>query len=176
MAELVGVISGAVTIGALSVNVAMSVAKLKSYWDLLEDTPEDVRRLIEQLEILSLILNEIKDDQTQNPISNLLLDNASLSKCLENCKKAANRLRQLTDDMGNSIDTSRQFKKKWASAKVPLKKDKIEKFKLELESAIRFLSLSHDSYTRCVLRSFSGLCPFLSYRYGSFSKPDLLVR
>jgi hypothetical protein len=103
MAELVGVISGAITIGALAVNVAMSVAKLKSYWDLLEDAPEDVRRLIEEIEILSLILDDIKDDQTQNPVSNLLLDNASLSKCLENCKKAANRLRRLTDDMGIAL-------------------------------------------------------------------------
>jgi hypothetical protein len=62
MAELVGAISGAITIGALTANVAMSVAKLKSYWDQLEDAPEDVRRLIEEIEILSLILDDIKDD------------------------------------------------------------------------------------------------------------------
>jgi hypothetical protein len=152
MAELVGVISGAVTIGALAANVATSVAKLKSYRDQLENAPEDVQRLIEEIEIFSLVLDEIKDDQARNPVSSLLLDNTSLSKCLENCERAADRLRRLTDQMGDSIDTSDRLKKKWKSAKVLLKKDKIEKFKLGLESAIRLLSLSHQSYTRYFLR------------------------
>jgi hypothetical protein len=161
MAEVVGVISGAVTIGALAANVAMSVAKLKSYWDQLEHAPEDVRRLIEEMEILSIVLDEIKDDQAQNPVSSLLLDNTSLSRCLENCARAADKLRRLTDEMGNSIDTSHRLKKKWESAKVLLKKDKIEKFKLELESAIRLLSLSHQSYTRYVLRLFTAFFNFI---------------
>ena len=148
MAELVGAISGAVTIGALAANVAMSVARLKSYWDQLEDVPEDVQGLIEEIKILSVVLDEIKDDQKQNPMSSLLLDNSSMSRCLENCERAADKLRKLTDEMGNSIDTSHQLKKKWGSAKVLLRKNKIERFRLELESAIRLLSLSHQSYTR----------------------------
>jgi hypothetical protein len=139
--------------------VAVSVAKLKSYWDLLEDAPEDIQRLIEEVEILSLILDDIKDDQVQNPISSLLLDGTSLSRSLQHCKMAADRLRLLTDDMGSSIDTSHHLKKRWASAKVLLKKDKIKKFKVELESATRLLSLSHQNYTRYLTNVFKGLSP-----------------
>jgi hypothetical protein len=161
MAELVGAISGAITIGALAANVAMSVAKLKSYWDLLEDAPEDIQRLIEEIEILSLILDDIKDDQEQNPISSLLLDGTSLSRSLQHCKMAADRLRLLTDDMGSSIDMSHHLRKRWAYAKVLLKKDKIKKFKVELEGAIRLLSLSHQSYTRYLTSVFKGPSPFV---------------
>ncbi len=106
MAELLGTISSAIAIRSLAANVAVTVAKLQSYWDLLGDAPEDFRRPIEETEILSLILDDIKDDQAQNPISSFLLDGTALSRSLEYCDRAAEGLQQLTDDMGNSIDTS----------------------------------------------------------------------
>lgn len=79
MAEAIGIISGAITIGALATNVAMSVAMLKSYWGQLEDAPKDIKGLIDEIEILSLILDDIKDDQRRNPVSSLLLDDTSRS-------------------------------------------------------------------------------------------------
>ena len=63
------VVASSITIGALAVNIANSVVKLKNCWDSIQDAPEDVQFLIERVELLSQILRDIEDDQTQNSIS-----------------------------------------------------------------------------------------------------------
>ena len=84
-------------------------------------------------------------------MSSKLLDDSTASKCLKTCKAAADRLRQLTEKMAMSIDTSRQLKRKLISAKVVLKKDKILKYEKELQSCISLLQLSHEIYMMSVL-------------------------
>ena len=145
------VVASSITIGALGVNIANSVVKLKKCWDSIQDAPEDIQFLIERVEILSQILRDVEEDQKQNSMSSMLLDESTASKCLKTCKAAADRLRQLTEKMATSIDTSRQLKRKWISAKVVLKKDKILKFEKELQSCISLLQLSHEMYTRSVI-------------------------
>ena len=157
------VVASSITIGALAVNVANSVVKLKNCWDSIQDAPEDIQFLIERVEILSQILRDVEEDQTQNSMSSMLLDESTASKCLKTCKAAADRLRQLTERMATSIDTSRRLKRKWISAKVVLKKDKILKFEKELQSCISLLQLSHEMYTRSV--RFTPVSYYLLFRY-----------
>ena len=147
MADVIGVISGGITIAALAAQVTSSVAKLKQYWDLIQDAPEEIRYLIEEVEDLSLLLADIEEDQIRNPISSIILDITSASRCLDHCKRGADRLRELVEDLGANLNSSNNLKKKWGSAKVLLRKDKIEKYKTDLERAVRLLSLSHQCYT-----------------------------
>ena len=144
------VVASSITVGALAVNVAKSVVKLKEYWDSIQDAPEDIHFLIERVDTLSQILRDVEEDQTQHSMSSKLLDDSTASKCLQTCKAAADRLTQLTEKMAMSIDTSRQSKRKWISAKVVLKKDKILKFEKELQFCLSLLQLSHETYTRSV--------------------------
>ena len=144
------VVASSITVGALAVHVANSVVKLKQCWDSIQDAPKDIHFLIERVDLLSQILRDIEEDQTQNSMSSKLLDDSTASKCLKTCKAAADRLTRLTEKMAMSIDTSRQLKRKWISAKVLIKKDKILKFEKELQSCISLLQLSHDMYTRSV--------------------------
>ena len=148
MAEVLGVVASGISIANLVAQIANSVTKLKSYWDELQEAPEDIRLLIEEIEDLYLLLYHIEDDQRRNPMSSKFLDNASASRCLEHCKRGADSLRKLTDDLGSDINAPDRFRRKWASAKVVFKKDKIEKYKARLERAIRLLTLSHQCYTR----------------------------
>lgn len=151
MAEVVGVVASGVTIGALATGITSSIIKLKSYWDQGQDAPADVHDLIEELEDLSYLLADIEDDQRQNPVSSLILDSTSTSRCLQHCKQGADRLKELTDSLCADLDASNKIKRKWASAKVVLEKNQIDRYKSKLERVIRLLSLSHQLYTRWVL-------------------------
>jgi hypothetical protein len=148
MAEVVGVIASGVSIGCLVTQIGSSIIKLKGYWDEVQEAPEVVHALIENIEDLHSLLADIEDDQTRNPISALLLDVNSRSKCLTHCRKAAGRLEKLLDNLRADIDTSRRIRKKWAGAKVLLNKDKLGRYKIELERTMRLLSLSEQAYTR----------------------------
>ena len=152
------VVASSITIGALAASIAKSVVKLKACWEAIQDASEDVHFLVKRVELLSLVLRDIQDDQTQNPVSRLLLDGSTVSTCLEICKAAADRLGQLVDKMATSIESPRQLKKKFASVKVVVKKNRIERFEAELQSCISLLQLSHETYTRSVSRFRITLC------------------
>ena len=152
MAELVGVISSGIGIATLAAQITDSVIKLKSYWDQLKDASEDLQLLIEEIEDLNLLLSEIEKDQQRNPLSSRLLGSTAASKCFEHCKRGADRLKELTTELGLEIKAGGRWKKRWASAKVVLKKDRLEKYRSRLERASRSLSLAHQIYTRFVTR------------------------
>ena len=152
------IVASSITIGALAASIAKSVVKLKACWDAIQNASEDVHFLVKRVELLSLVLRDIQDDQTQNPVSSMLLDGSTVSTCLEICKAAADRLGQLADNMATSIESSHQLKKKCASVRVVVKKNRIEKFEVELQSCISLLQLSHETYTRSVPRFRIPLC------------------
>ena len=144
------IVASGITIGALAASIAKSVVKLKACWEAIQDASDDIHFLVKRVELLSLVLRDIQDDQTQNPVSGLLLDGSTVSTCLETCKAAADRLGQLADKMATSIESSRQLKRKCASVRIVVKKNKIERFEAELQSCIVLLQLSHETYTRSV--------------------------
>jgi len=150
MAEVLGVLASGISVGTLAAQIVNSVTKLKSYWDEIKEAPEDIKLLIEEIEDLQLLLTEMEEDQRGNPMSSMILDSSSASKCLSLCKRGADTLKLLVEDLGADIEAPARLKRKWASAKVVLKKDKIEKYKSRLGSAIRLLSLSHQYYTTWV--------------------------
>ena len=116
----------------------------------MSDAPEETKLLIEEIEDLNLLLTEIETDQQRNPFSSTVLKSSATSRCLQNCKKAADRLKELTNDLRTELNISSTTRKKWACAKLVLKKDKVSRYKSRLESTIRLLTLSYQIYTRLV--------------------------
>lgn len=150
MAEVLGIVASGISVGTLAAQIVNSVTKLKSYWNEIKEAPEDIKLLMEEIEDLQLLLTEMEQDRSRNPMSGTILEPSSASKCLSLCKRGAATLKQLADDLGADIDASSRLKRKWTSAKVVLKKDKIVKYQSRLGSAIRLLSLSHQCYTTWV--------------------------
>jgi len=152
MAELVGVIASGISIGALVAQIGSSIIKLKGYWDEIQEAPETVRDLIDDIEDLHSILADIKDDQFRNPVSALLLDGTSRTNCVTHCQRAANKLEELAKELKTEIDSSKSIRRKFVATKVMLKKGKLDRYKDKLGRAVRLLALSEQCYTR--LESF----------------------
>ena len=148
MAEAIGVIASGIAIGSLAAGIASSIVKLKSYWDQVQNAPEDIHDLLEELEVLSHLLADIANDQQQNSMSSLIFDSTAISRCLQHCQRSADRLKELTDILSTDLDNSTRRKKQFAFAKVVLKKVQIDRYKEKLEGAIRVLSLSYQMYTK----------------------------
>ncbi|CZR68075.1 uncharacterized protein PAC_17974 [Phialocephala subalpina] len=147
MAELVGIIASGISIGNLVAQIGSSIATLKSYWDEIKDAPEEVNSLLEDIEDLHIILDDIKDDQNRNPVSPLLLGSTSMAICLTHCRRAADQLKELVDELGADINAPGRFSRKHTALKVVLKRKKVERYKNKVERAVRLLNLSLLSYT-----------------------------
>ena len=146
MAEVVGAVASGVGIGALAASIAKSVIKIKSFWDDMKDVPDDIGDLMEQLDALQYMLSHIEDRQSRNPYPSFLLDRSSETRCLSICKKAADQLKSIADDLSADINTSKRIHRKWASARVVLEKRKLEKYRKRLKRAISLLLMSQQLY------------------------------
>ena len=152
MAEVfVGTVASGVTIGALGAQVTIGVVKLKSLWNKIKDAPENLRDLIEELELLSQLLADAERDQERNPLSGLVLDPHSKSQCLQYCKKSVIQLKKLTDDFADALETKGKLRKTWSSAKIVFKNDETRRFESKLKRSIRLLSISLQLYQKSVL-------------------------
>ena len=69
--------------------------KLKSYLDQIKDAPEDIRILVESIELLQLSLAEIECDQARQ--QTVLLGTNSTLRSLDYCRRGVERLRRVVD-------------------------------------------------------------------------------
>lgn len=152
MAEVIGVVSGAVTFAAVVVQVGNSITTLRGCWDQINDAPEDLRKLLQELELFSLILTDIEEDLSQNAGSIHLNGSKSMLQCLTLCKEAAQDLEILCNDMVHDLKPVSRLRLSYKSAKMIMRKQKIERHMSRLQKVIRLLMLAQQSYTRCVLQ------------------------
>lgn len=156
MAELLAVVASGISVAQLAGQIASSVLKLKSYLDQIKEAPEDIRNLIEEIEVVLLLLTEVEQDQAQQPT--LVRRPVPALRCLDNCKKAVESLRSGVDELGADIEGAKFPKKnnRWASVKMVWKRERIEKYRSNLATALSLLNLAyqvHNRYVASVLRS-----------------------
>ena len=142
MAEVLGIVASIASFSQIAGQIASSVVRLKSYLDQVKDAPEDIRTLVDEIEDLRILLSEVEEDRVRNPCSAMLLDTNSASRCLDSCKRGAERLRRVVDEMAVDFQGSKPIKRKWAAAKIIWKRDRAEKYRTGLANAVRLLTLS----------------------------------
>lgn len=150
MAEVIGVVSGALTFATVAAQVTKSIIEIRDCWGQIRDAPEDLQRLVKEIEIFGFILADIEADLSQDSVAGALKNSNHASQSLELCKHAASDIEAVSRGLKDDINNTKGFKKSYASFKVVIKKGKIEKYRTRLGSATRLLSLSQQCYTRSV--------------------------
>ncbi|KPM44816.1 hypothetical protein AK830_g1758 [Neonectria ditissima] len=150
MAELLGVVSSAITIVETAGKLVSSAITLKRLWDEVQDVPDSIRRQMLQLEMLVPVLEGMEDEfqQTRNMLRN---DRAAI-RSLEYCRKAMEELEGLTQDMQLQITTARKGKRTLAKFKVTLKKGVVQQCQERLGSTLQLLALSQQTYLIALTR------------------------
>jgi hypothetical protein len=136
-----GVAASGIGIASLAIQVGDSILKLKSFWEAVKEAPEDIKHLIDEIEILSLVLSEIgkeSDEGEEPPIAS-----PSASKCQELCQKGLKALQ----DVVHELESEMKKRKRVGSVKAVLKKGTVDKLKDRLRSAQLLLMLSNITYT-----------------------------
>lgn len=144
MAEVFGVVAGAITIGGMTRRLATSVLALKRLWDEVRDAPETINVLIKQLELVNPILSYIEMDFLR--LDSTALNERALKLSMDYCHQAVRDLDRLVDDMHCQLTSTRKFKRKFAKLRVPLRKESIRNYQERLQHALQMLSLSQQNY------------------------------
>lgn len=155
MAEVIGVVSGALTFTTVVAQVTKSIFEIKGCWEQVRDAPEDLQRLVREVEIFGLILADIEEELSNGSVANVLKNSNHATQSFEFCKEAAGDLDIVSKGLMKDIYSAKNCRRPYAALKIVIKKGNTEKYRERLGSATRLLSLSQQCYTRYVEKESS---------------------
>lgn len=145
MAEAFGLVSGGLSVFSLAIQIASSLKTLKDFLDVVKETPTEIRLALNELEVLSLILQDIGqslNDQT----ATLPAIRPAVDKAIKLCKTSSDGLESVAREVGGIISSS----KRWSSLRGGLKRDRLTRLRLQLESTKTLLALANQCYYKWV--------------------------
>lgn len=151
MAEVFGVVSGDLGVVSLVIQIADSIKQLKDFCDLVKEAPDEVRLALGEVEVLSLVLQDIEQSMHDQSTCVPAIE-AAVRKSLHLCRVSNDALMSVAKGLNGDIAGG----KRWSSFKAALKKDSLMKFRARLEGAKMTLMLANQCYyqlVRCHIRT-----------------------
>ncbi|KAJ5768095.1 hypothetical protein N7533_000678 [Penicillium manginii] len=118
MAEVIGVVSGALTFATVVAQVTKSTIQIKDCWGQIRDAPEDLERLVREIDIFGLILMDIEEDLSKDSVAGVLKNNNHALKSFELCREAAVDLETASEGLMAEMRSAKGFKRSYASLRV----------------------------------------------------------
>ncbi|KAJ5548031.1 hypothetical protein N7513_005265 [Penicillium frequentans] len=152
MAELIGVVSSAITFATVIAQVTESIIMIKDCWSQFREVPDDLKYLMRDLELFGLILAEIEEDLSQKDVAFALKSSKHALQSLQFSREAATSLAALSDEIMRDMHCSSRLRKSYAAAKAVMQRGKLERYMARLRNALQLLSLSQQCHTRALIR------------------------
>jgi site-specific DNA-adenine methylase len=146
-----------IAVGTLAVQLGDSVKKLVDFWHSIQEAPEDIQNMADELKLVASILRRIASDSQEQHQDNHREDRKdqssppsnSLRPALELCQKNIAILNSILTELEPGFASCRRRKRKWTAFKTVLKRDRIEKIRTTLESLKSTLILAYSRDFRC---------------------------
>lgn len=148
MAEVIGIVSGAITFATVAAQVTNSIIKINDFWGQLRDAPEDIRQIGRELEVFRLIVTGIEEELSQESVALVLSSSQHTVQSFELCKEAANELEAVADDLTQDTRSPGRLKRSYAALRVVMQKGRLDKYTARLRNSIQLLALSQQCYMR----------------------------
>jgi hypothetical protein len=146
MADPLSAIASGMSVVSLAIQVAENIKKLKDFCDLMKAAPEEIRLAIDEVETLSLIMEDIDRDMQGE-----LLDPRTKAIVLRSyrlCRNSSEALHSLVTELEQHLVSG----SKRGCFKIAMKQEKIENFRKKLEGAKTTMSLANQCYDRALQR------------------------
>ncbi|KAL0940584.1 uncharacterized protein CTRU02_203347 [Colletotrichum truncatum] len=141
MAEVFGTVASALAVAELLVK---SVFKIKKLWDEVQDVPEEINRLIKELELLSPVIGAVEavyEQQKHLPLGSIA------GPIILACREVVGHLETLSAELQDQIFTARRPLRNITKLKVTFRKDWIRVHQEKLKSIVKALSLSLQAHS-----------------------------
>ncbi|KAH6889817.1 hypothetical protein B0T10DRAFT_571906 [Thelonectria olida] len=126
MAEVLGAVSGAVSLVAFTGQLAKSAASLYTFVNDIKDAPDDVRRIAQELQISQLVLSKLPSTFTGQDVD--------LNQALAHCEGCVDELIEFKKKIDPEARLSRHGKL-WAQCKFAAKRSDLAKYLSNLQRA-----------------------------------------
>ena len=144
MAEVIGVVSGVLTLAGVAGKAGASVLTLKRLWDEVKDVPDSINFLMMQLEHLNPVLQDMENEFSQ--VRAAIQNDSRTHLSQQYARQAVQDLEGLVNDLQQQVSCKKGMKGNIAKFKVTLKKDLIRGYQERLQHALQLVSLSQQTH------------------------------
>lgn len=136
MAEVFGVAADAVGVVSLSIQLAESLQKVKSFYASVKNAPLQVAELIEEIDIMQGILSDLEAS------SQTVASNSNMKRCIKVAQRATESFAAFSEELQASIK-KRRYR---GGVRFALNREDIKQMLDQLERIKSSLSLAHSLY------------------------------
>lgn len=136
MAEVFGVAAGAVGVASLSIQLAESLQKVKSFYASVKNAPLQVAELIEEIEIMQDILSDLEGN------SEAVAASSNMKRCIKVARRATISFATFSKELQASVKKSKYR----GSARFALSREDIKQMLNQLERTKSSLNLAYSLY------------------------------
>jgi hypothetical protein len=144
--EVLSGVSSAIAVVSLAIQAADGVKKLSNFWGSIQDAPQSVSDIIEDLSIVSSALEDISHEanNTKPHCRSLCLSLSGLRVCSDKIQ----RLQSLLEELQSGLSAVKRRKRTWAAFKVAWTENKIAKFQDSVRDLKTTLVITRQTATR----------------------------
>ncbi|KAG8526599.1 uncharacterized protein KY384_008800 [Bacidia gigantensis] len=135
------VAASAFATASIAKELGVGVKKLIEFWTSIEEAPNDVREIVDELNLLCDVFKDIESEAKQDT------ENATVKKILENCKLIIKQLESITHNLERGFASSKRLTRKWTAIKGALKCKQLDKFQTTLGRLKHTLTLALQTRT-----------------------------
>lgn len=144
MAELLGIVTGAITLVETAGKVGSTIRKLKRLWDEVKGVPQSIKALMDELDQINPLVDAMDSEFTE--IRHIVGNDKIAKASMEYCRRAKARLEAVIQELQFDIDSKRRVKRGVAKVKVVLKSGLVSKHQEQMRCALQLLSLAQQTH------------------------------
>lgn len=167
MAEILGVVASAISVAQIAGQILSMVLKFKGLLYEVQDAPEAIGELIQQIEVLAPILCDIDHCQSQGVFPFLQSSNGLLQGALRHCQMSLDQLTDVVNDLSVRMESCRGIRRKMIALKMVLRQNLLARYERHLFFAVQLLSLAQQSYILYAVYLFCLVCSLTSFPMSS---------
>lgn len=144
MAEIVGLVSGAITLADASHKAGSGILALRRLWNDVHDVPDYINSLLDRLSLVHSVLADLKDQLSRD--QNILPANSAIQLSVQYCDKAIQNLDTLVNELKQNVEDKARLRRNKARIKVVFERDVIQRLERGLQDALQLLGIAQQTY------------------------------
>jgi hypothetical protein len=157
MAEIIGIVTSAITLADATAKTAKGIVALKRLWNDVHEVPEYINSILDRLALVQSVLDDLETELSRD--QQLFASNSAIKLSIYYCKSAKDKLDALVTDLGQRVADKGRFSRNRARVKVVFGKEVVCRLEDEIRDAMQLLGIAQQTYAMQVFP-----CCFLKTR------------
>jgi len=142
MAEVLGVVASGIAVVQMAAQVGEAVAKLVKIWGQIQESPQIITDLLEDLEETACIFAAMEETFATSRMPPHVWKSPTLVQSLARSKAVAMTLRSIASELDEQMKASRGVRRKLANFKAVLKKEFLDRIERKLRRSLSNLQMA----------------------------------